>query len=170
MPNYKPPESFWYKDWSSRTKSYSVHAASRNVLCASEQGYIPWVWNTSHCFIALYDYAGGRIRDIGLRELIAHLELGDRSWAVDRLQVFCWDAEVEWPPDADAMDLYLEQKDQICDSFCRRMGPQVVPANDPMAVRMFGALSAVKRAIGDIFSSRSIDGLKTRLRSVKPGN
>lgn len=132
---YTVDPSFWDSDWSSRVGAYSVYSYSAgggSVFCAHSRGTSSWQFeDADEGFIAFksdgsfYDSA----RKLALDELIDYLESTGRSWAADYLQIFCEDAGIGWPPDL-AMELYLEQKDQIWNRFrevigggCDHVGP-----------------------------------------------
>lgn len=125
MPAYTIPKSFWARDWSSRTKSYWAYSMGIPcVLCAVASNRRPWHWDDG--YFSAYDKNGALFAHaMELGPMITYLESTDRSWAVDNLQLFCEDAEIEWPPDAD-MDLYLEQKDQIWDRFVQQVGHPLI--------------------------------------------
>lgn len=128
---YAMDELFWDRGWVfnyTRRDVYDV-CVDRTVICQRgpswgfygdvDVGPFP-VRGPKNEFRAYTPTGGLHRRYMDLCELIDYLESTGRSWAVDKLQVFCEDASIGWPPDAD-MNLYLEQKASIWSSFKSRL-------------------------------------------------
>lgn len=122
MASYIVSETFWTRDWTSRESVYFVSTAWRKVIYCMGTGtsWHPWEFHQNE-FIGCSDLGEVHQRHMSLEGLIVYLEATNRSKAVDHLQMFCEDADIEWPPATAAMDLYLQQKDQIQDKFIRWM-------------------------------------------------